>query len=293
LNKSNQVLKANPAGVPRIPAALSVFHLSAGGEEISRGQRIFGFMPAEIFQELNFKHELNFQIFLEYVISPRTVIAIICFGYDAFLPGVALYMRHKHRSASPHPAGLAAPRLYLVPCSILAGTARWTGSSWPVRRVRSAEAVEMVPGLLLADVMEKTTLLNGFSFGGSGWVAGMKPFSILTLGGVVNPKLEGFVFGPDPEKVRQAHRRRGGWKAYSAASLCPNPGAGSADKIHILWRSRASAAQFSSMTRRNMPTEYLFDQQLYAGVIQQMVFEAARFAWLATEDIKDRSAHPA
>jgi len=206
---SDQVLKANQVWFRLIIGALSVFCLFAAGEEISWGQRIFGFMPPEIFQEMNFQQELNFHNILEHVVSPRTVIAIICFGYGVILPGVATYRRLHRRSSSPHLTELAAPRLSLAPWFFLAGAAHWTGPYWPTRMVSSAEAVEMVMGLLLlADVVEKTTLLGDFSFGGSTWVAGLKPFSILTfvvvLGVVVNPLLERFVFGSDPEKVAQA-----------------------------------------------------------------------------------------
>jgi hypothetical protein len=208
---SDRALNANQVRFRMIIGALSVFCLFAAGEEISWGQRVFGFMPPEMFQKLNFQQELNFHNILEYVVSPRTVIAIICFGYGVVLPCVAIYMRVKHRSSPPHLTELAAPRLYLAPWFLLAGAAHWTGPYWAMRMVSSAEAVEMLVGLLLlADVIEKTTLLGGFSFGGSNWVAGLKSFSILTfavvLGVVANPLLERFVFGADPEKVRQARQ---------------------------------------------------------------------------------------
>lgn len=40
-----------------------------------------------------------------------------------------------------------------------------------------------------------------------------------------------------------------------------------------------------------MPTELIFDKQIYERVIQKMVVEADRFVWIATADIKDMYVH--
>ena len=51
------LLEPGPAGL----CLVTLFCLLAAGEEISWGQRLIGLRPPELFQQLNFQQELNFQ----------------------------------------------------------------------------------------------------------------------------------------------------------------------------------------------------------------------------------------
>ena len=206
-SQSDAALKENQFWFRMIMAGLSVFCWMAAGEEISWGQRLFGFMPPDIFQEKNFQQEFNLHNILVFVVSPRMVIATICFGYGVILPWIAAYFRFEQESSSVHLTELAAPRLYLVPWFLFAGVAYWT--DWPLAMVSAAEAVEMLLGLLLlADVMAKTKLLGVASFEGTKWGTSLKQVCILALvlilGIIANPVLEKIWFGEDREKVEQA-----------------------------------------------------------------------------------------
>lgn len=65
---------------------LSVFAIFVAGEEISWGQRLFGYRPAQLFLAHNFQQEANLHNLLKDVLDTRFVVAAIALGYGVLLP---------------------------------------------------------------------------------------------------------------------------------------------------------------------------------------------------------------
>lgn len=182
---------------------LGAFCVFAAGEEISWAQRIFGYMPPELFQKKNFQQEFNFHNVLQYIVSPRLVFVVICFGYGVAVPVAAWVIGERPLSLWGRMVETAAPSVHLVPWFALTG-----GVYWSCTVKMSPEAAEMMLGLLvLADVAGKTRRFGTGDASGDarrGAVGSLAVLSIaVALGFVANPLIERFVFGVDPQLVQQ------------------------------------------------------------------------------------------
>lgn len=81
------------ATLPRLDRAalvgLAAFALFVGGEEISWGQRLFGFRPPDVFLEQNFQQESNLHNLLKNVFDSRWQVTLIAAGYGLIAPALA------------------------------------------------------------------------------------------------------------------------------------------------------------------------------------------------------------
>lgn len=68
---------------------LALFCLFVAGEEISWGQRVFGFKPPSLFLEHNYQQETNLHNFLKTILDTRWVVLFIALSYGAALPLLA------------------------------------------------------------------------------------------------------------------------------------------------------------------------------------------------------------
>lgn len=88
---------------------VAVFCLFVAGEEISWGQRLFGFMPPDLFLERNFQQETNLHNFSEIFGRPKWVLATLLALYGVALPAAsaAVFRRAADRlGATPPPLSL-------------------------------------------------------------------------------------------------------------------------------------------------------------------------------------------
>jgi len=96
---------------------LSLFCFLAALEEISWGQRLFGYQPPEYFLASNFQQEFNLHNIVDSDMRSY-LIYLIVFGYGVLLP---LVMRLKSLQRSVGSWNLMPPPLAVVPCFLLVG----------------------------------------------------------------------------------------------------------------------------------------------------------------------------
>lgn len=70
-------------------ALVALFCLFVAGEEISWGQRLFGYYPAEFFLENNFQQETNLHNLPQTFLQPKWVLIIVLASYGILLPTLA------------------------------------------------------------------------------------------------------------------------------------------------------------------------------------------------------------
>ncbi|MBI4815413.1 MAG: hypothetical protein HY791_04115 [Deltaproteobacteria bacterium] len=78
--------KSRPWLVRLALGGLSAFCVFVAGEELSWGQRVFGFRPPDVFLEHNFQQEANLHNFLKKILDTRWVVAFIAIVYGGVLP---------------------------------------------------------------------------------------------------------------------------------------------------------------------------------------------------------------
>jgi hypothetical protein len=115
------------AGVVRSYAAIrtrrlfdvlvGLFCLFVAGEEISWGQRLIGFTPAEVFLEYNAQQEANVHNFAGIFGRPKWVLIMALSGYGLLLPAL---MRSARTRRLLDRLGATAPRLELTPWFVVA-----------------------------------------------------------------------------------------------------------------------------------------------------------------------------
>lgn len=139
-------VKASPAP-PRLElrarGALALFCLFVAGEEISWGQRLFGFKPPDAFLERNYQQELNLhnvlmdEAGLGFALESKHVVAAIALAFVVLLP---LLVRARALAG----ARAVAPSLALLPAGLFVVAAEL---SYPVDL--TGEGAELLLGLLL------------------------------------------------------------------------------------------------------------------------------------------------
>lgn len=126
---------------------LALFCVFVAGEEISWGQRLLGFKPAQLFLEHNFQQESNFHNLLKGVLDTRWMVFGICATYGVVAPYLVRVARF--------PEALA-PSLSLLPWFALVAFLEF---SYPYELV--GELAELLLGLvLLVDVSARTSELE-------------------------------------------------------------------------------------------------------------------------------------
>ena len=65
---------------------LALFCLIVAGEEISWGQRLFSFVPPEVFLEKNYQEEANFHNFFNREMGPKWMLVVVLAGWGLLLP---------------------------------------------------------------------------------------------------------------------------------------------------------------------------------------------------------------
>ena len=124
--------------VPWFLAGVSLFCIFVAGEEISWGQRLFGFRPPAYFLQENFQQELNVHNVVDTSLRKLSLKAIIL-GYGVLLPLAALVPaigRTLRRIV------VVAPPLSLAPAFVIAFL---TYDSYPMKF--TGETVELILGL--------------------------------------------------------------------------------------------------------------------------------------------------
>ncbi len=124
--------------VPWFHVGVGAFCLFVAMEEISWGQRVFGYRPPTYFLEHNFQQELNLHNVVETAYRKLAVKSVIL-GYGVLLPLVAM-VPFVHRVFGRF--GIAAPRLALAPAFL----ATFVAYEWYPWRF-TGEWVELMMGL--------------------------------------------------------------------------------------------------------------------------------------------------
>jgi hypothetical protein len=154
---------------------VSLFCLFVAGEEISWGQRLFGYRPPQFFLERNFQQEANLHNLLKNVLDTRFMVMIIALGYGVaapFLSFLALL-----------PRALAPARALLPYFACVA----WLELSYPYELV--GELAELLLGLLfLADIAARLgpdALASARGSAGAQLVALASALLLMALNGLV------------------------------------------------------------------------------------------------------------
>ncbi|MEW6776805.1 MAG: hypothetical protein AB1405_10960 [Bdellovibrionota bacterium] len=182
---------ANRAGL----LLLALFCLAVAGEEISWGQRVFGFVPPKAFLELNFQQELNFHNFLKSLaVDTRWLVALIALGYGAIAPGCS-------SERSPLPERLRAwARPLAAPKSLRPWCVAVALVSVANPALLTVEAAELFLGLLLLlDAFGRTSETPPKPL-----AQGTALLAALLLGLAAAPAFDRFVYGGDEKAVAQA-----------------------------------------------------------------------------------------
>jgi hypothetical protein len=182
---------------------LAAFCAFVALEEISWGQRIFGFEPPEMFLAENFQQELNLHNMLKgkelagVDLESRTLVAIIALGYGVVLAGVGELARRTRRL--DHPLLRVLPPIALSPW--FAGVAL-VEIAYPISL--AGEACELVLGLLFAvDAVWRDggSLSDSIGARARRWrITACAAAAVLALSLATGPLLERLVFGTDQER---------------------------------------------------------------------------------------------
>ncbi len=179
---------------------LALFCLAVAGEEISWGQRLFGFVPPKAFLELNFQQELNFHNFLKTIaVDTRWFVALIALGYGGIAPGLSSERSPLPEKLRAWTRPLAAPKALRPWCVAVA----FFSVANPT--LLAAEAAELFLGLLL--------LLDAFGRTSEEPPAplaqGVVALAVLLLGLAAAPAFDRFLYGEDEKAAAQAQKELG------------------------------------------------------------------------------------
>ena len=119
------------------PIGLALFCLFVALEEISWGQRIFGYRPPEYFLQYNFQQELNLHNVVATRLRKLGVITVI-YGYGVGLPLLSLIPAVRRLFGR---IGILSPPVTLIPAFLLTGIAQQT---YPIKF--TGEWIEMMLG---------------------------------------------------------------------------------------------------------------------------------------------------
>ncbi|MDG2222126.1 MAG: hypothetical protein P8L85_12155 [Rubripirellula sp.] len=249
----------NSVGLSRlITLALpTAFCILAAGEEISWGQRVLGIMPPEVFQTMNSQQELNFHNILQQRISPRVIIAMICFGYGVAAPLWSALHHSTTRTYAPADwLEKFAPAIWLSPWFALTGIVYWVSNI-----MMAFEAAELMLGLLfLVDILNKSFNLRQSFQIPRWWIAAFLPLVMLVtslaLGFAANPLLERFVFNSDSELIAKAQQEleKLGSELESYGAI--NPGLANSDELSDF---RIYMGVREGLVTINDPNEFIFE----------------------------------
>ncbi|TPV97097.1 MAG: hypothetical protein B7733_01340 [Myxococcales bacterium FL481] len=189
-------------------SAISAFCVFVAGEEISWGQRLFAFVPPDVFLHRNYQQELNLHNFLKhksflgFPLDTRFVIAAIACGYGIALP---LAARLNWSRWWPEHVGTAAryfaPTRYLVPGF---AAVAWVELAYPVDL--AGESAELLLGLLfVADAAERRSPRSRAArTRHPTWQTARLVALPVALGPMVQPVVERLVYGADEAAVALA-----------------------------------------------------------------------------------------
>ncbi|MBI2375720.1 MAG: hypothetical protein HYV07_17120 [Deltaproteobacteria bacterium] len=154
---------------------LTAFCVFVAGEELSWGQRVFGFRPPDLFLEHNFQQETNLHNFLKNILDTRWVVAFIAILYGATLPFVP------QRGILRHLDGVVPLRSF-APWFGLVGL---TEIVYPVDL--AGESAELGLGMVfIADLASRTDRLA---------IASLAQALALAIGAVTGPALDSIIEG--------------------------------------------------------------------------------------------------
>ncbi len=119
------------------PLGLALFCLFVALEEISWGQRVFGYRPPEYFLQYNFQQELNLHNILDTQLRKLSVIMVI-FGYGVGLPLLNLISPVRQWFDR---IGILSPPIALLPAFLLTGVSQ---QIYPIKF--TGEWIEMMLG---------------------------------------------------------------------------------------------------------------------------------------------------
>lgn len=119
------------------PIGLALFCLFVALEEISWGQRLFGYRPPEYFLQFNYQQELNLHNVIETRLRKLSVITVI-YGYGVALPALGLIPAVRRLFGR---IGILSPPPVLMPAFLLTGV---TQQIYPFKF--TGEWIEMMLG---------------------------------------------------------------------------------------------------------------------------------------------------
>lgn len=138
---------------------VGAFCIAAAGEEISWGQRLFGFTPPELFLANNIQQEANLHNLVEVFGQPKWTLIAVLAGYGLAAPLLVTHMARVRRLAMR--LGFDAPPLALVPWF---GTVIAVMVVYPVRF--TGEWAEALAGLLFLAAQRLPGRSLAFALGG-------------------------------------------------------------------------------------------------------------------------------
>ncbi len=165
-------------------AALALFCLFVAGEEISWGQRLFGFKPPDAFLERNYQQELNLHNVLMdehglgFALESKHVVAVLALAFVVALPLLVRWRPLAGARALAPPWALSAAGLVIVAAEL----------SYPVSL--TGEGAELLLGL----VMLAAVALEGYP---QPMRVGLALSAPLVVGLLVAPVVARLMFGDD------------------------------------------------------------------------------------------------
>ncbi len=226
------------------PISLSLFCLFVALEEISWGQRIFGYRPPEYFLQFNYQQELNFHNVIETRLRKLGLIAVI-FGYGVALPLLNLIPSVRLWF---HRFGIVAPALELLPAFLLTGIGQ---HFYPIKFTGEWIEMMLAASLLFAALIEARSRPSA--------VAISATLCIILAAGVASAKVTNRRPGIDPANVDAARIELDALQSDFASNNRRAQRCGFHRRLFTYaentGQSLLTAGTFARLTNRNLPEQ--------------------------------------
>ena len=181
------------------PIGLALFCLFVALEEISWGQRVFGYRPPEYFLEFNFQQEFNLHNVIETQLRKLGVIVVII-GYGVALPLIGLIPPIRRFFGR---IGILSPAAALIPAFLITGIGQQV---YPLKF--TGEWIEMMLGLCFLFAALAAARTRGTSEGaGLASLTGHMSLALVVVlaAGVASATMTSRQREADPANITAAH----------------------------------------------------------------------------------------
>jgi len=243
------------------PFGLMAFCLFVAFEEISWGQRIFGYRPPEYFLEFNYQQELNLHNIIDNDWR-KIATALVIFGYGVVVPLAGLFNPVRKLYFR---FGILAPQVELAPAFLLCGIAQQT---YPINF--TGEWVELTLGMCfmfaaLTTAMQQEKKISTLSPRLLGITV------LMVLAGILSTQAVGYQRSQDPALVDAAKAELDALKSDFRHYQEKKIRCGFHKRIYtysqMTNRKNLTEGSFASLTQQGLPddrAEFFLDPWNYA-----------------------------